>query len=416
MLTLGQSPPGQSKPQPVAWQWPATPPRHWLAAAFGGFAVFAGLLAAFTTNHLYQTWGICALCAYLAAAVAVLGWRSRGADLGLFLSMGGALVAPLWLVAADRLLQPEVHVVARSAAVLLRQGTPYPAPAVTAAAHNPNLFDPYLPAMTIFGLPRALLGEAPVTDPRIWLGVGFAIVYFAALLVAGAPDPWRWTVLVASSPVVALSLTVGGTDVPVLALLCLGLAFLARQRPVPAGLAIGVAAAVKGTAWPAVAVAVALLLARDGRRAAAGFALTVLGAAGALIGPVAALAPRALIENTIAFPLVLAGTKSAAASPLPGHLLADSGHAGRLVATALLVLVVVCLLASLGLRPPRSVPAAAWRLIMGLTLMFLTAPATRFGYFMYPVGLLAWLAACSPPWQRTALQQPLAVGEVSVPR
>jgi hypothetical protein len=37
------------------------------------------------------------------------------------------------------------------------------------------------------------------------------------------------------------------------------------------------------------------------------------------------------------------------------------------------------------------VPAATWRLIIGLVLMFTLAPATRFGYFMYPLGLWAWL-------------------------
>jgi len=41
--------------------------------------------------------------------------------------------------------------------------------------------------------------------------------------------------------------------------------------------------------------------------------------------------------------------------------------------------------------PPRTVPAAIWRLIIGLTAMFVLAPATRFGYFVYPVGLLVWL-------------------------
>ena len=36
--------------------------------------------------------------------------------------------------------------------------------------------------------------------------------------------------------------------------------------------------------------------------------------------------------------------------------------------------------------------AAAWRLAIGLTLMFLLGPDVRFGYFIYPLGLLGWLA------------------------
>src|SRR5262249_56200618 len=104
--------------------------------------------------------------------------------------------------------------------------------------------------------------------------------------------------------VVAVALAVGGPDMPVLACLCLGFALLWRRpRPVLAGLALGAAAAMKATAWPALVVAVILLAARDGRRAAASMAATALGIVAALGGPGAALGPRALVQNTIAFPL-----------------------------------------------------------------------------------------------------------------
>ncbi len=35
--------------------------------------------------------------------------------------------------------------------------------------------------------------------------------------------------------------------------------------------------------------------------------------------------------------------------------------------------------------------AAGWRLALGLALLFLLAPASRVGYFVYPLGLAAWL-------------------------
>jgi hypothetical protein len=38
------------------------------------------------------------------------------------------------------------------------------------------------------------------------------------------------------------------------------------------------------------------------------------------------------------------------------------------------------------------VPAAAWRLAVGLALIFLLGPDVRFGYFIYPLGLIGWLA------------------------
>src|SRR6202044_901311 len=110
-----------------------------------------------------------------------------------------------------------------------------------------------------------------------------------------------------------------------------------------------------------------------------------------IIAPVAGFWPHSLVENTILFPLGLAKSKSQAVSPLPGHLLADTGPVGHPIAVALLCLAGLGVLVSLVIRPPRNVPSATWRLIIGLVLMFVLAPATRFGYFMYPLGLWAWL-------------------------
>jgi hypothetical protein len=93
----------------------------------------------------------------------------------------------------------------------------------------------------------------------------------------------------------------------------------------------------------------------------------------------------------VLFPLGLTRQKTPAASPLPGHLLAQTGHTGHLIAVGLLVLAGLGVTAWLILAPPKDVPSATWRLIIGLTLMFTLAPATRFGYYIYPAGLLVWL-------------------------
>src|SRR5258706_4343313 len=98
-----------------------------------------------------------------------------------------------------------------------------------------------------------------------------------------------------------------------------------------------------------------------------------------------------MVEKSILFPVGLAVIRSAGPSPLPGHLIADTGHTGHLIAVGLLVLSGAVIAASLVIRPPRTVPSAVWRLAIGLTLMFLLAPATRFGYFIYPLSLLLWL-------------------------
>src|SRR5690348_15911417 len=269
LLTLRQEPARYPAPGPAGWQSPAGLPRGLMTAAYAGSAAFALTMALVTTNELHRIWGIFAACAYLISAMAVLAWRSRGVDAALAASLGGALVAPLALLATDQMHQPEVQVINQSAAMLVHHGTPYLGPAALAAAHDPNIFNPYLPLMTSFGLPHALLGFSPVTDPRLWLAAGFVAVFGLALAAAGVKEVIRWTVLLTASPLIAFSLSVGGTDVPVLACQCLGLALLWREpHPLLAGLAFGVAAAMKATTWPALLIVGMPVAHRDGKRAA----------------------------------------------------------------------------------------------------------------------------------------------------
>ena len=159
MLSLKAAPPQAWTPGSLArWMSPVSVPRHWAAAAFGVCAAFAGGVALFSTNDLHRLWGLIATCAYVAAALAVLAWRSRGIDLALLLSVGGALVTPMFWNAATGQHQPEVSVIARSAKQLVHHHSPYQTAAALAAAHDPNAYNPYLPVMSIFGIPRALFG------------------------------------------------------------------------------------------------------------------------------------------------------------------------------------------------------------------------------------------------------------------
>jgi hypothetical protein len=393
MLSLKAAPPQAWASGSLArWRLPVTVPRNWAAAAFASCAAFAGGVALFSTNDLHRLWGLIATCAYIAAALAVLAWRSRGIDLALLLSVGGALVTPMFWNAATNQKQPEVGVIARSAKQLVNHHSPYQSAASLAAAHNPNAYNPYLPVMSLFGIPRALFGSHVITDPRVWFGLAFLVIFWLALRAAGAKNCVRWTVFIAASPVIAFELAVGGDDIPIVALMCLGFALLWRRpRFALAGIALGLASAAKSTAWPAVAVAAVLIGTRDGKKPLLTFLGWAVVSCLAIVGPVAAIWPGPLAANTIEFPLGLAGVKSAAASPLPGHVLADTGHLGHLIAIGLLVLAGVAIAGSLVVRPPKTVPAAVWRLAIGLTLMFLLAPATRFGYFIYPASLLLWL-------------------------
>jgi Glycosyltransferase family 87 len=387
----------------------ATLEREWMAVLLAGCAVFACVVAAISANPPQRMWGTVAAGGYGLAALVALAGRRRAIPLAAAISIGGAMIAPLAWMASTGIGQPEVAVVIRSAVLFLHHGTPYQsAAAIAAAGGNPNVYDPYLPALAVFGIPHALFGGGLLTDPRVWFGVVFVAAFALALSVSWVPRPWAWTVLVTASPVVAYPLATGGDDLPVLALICLGLALLrpawaapARASAPPrahttiqvvaAGVALGLAAAMKATAWPALAVALALVAARSGKRAATGLILVTLSLPLIVDGPVLLAQPASVVSNTILFPLGLTKIKSPAASVLPGHLIAAAWSWGHWVAISLVLLAGLAVAVSLITRPPRDAQEAGRRLVIGLTLMFALAPASRFGYIVYPLGLACWL-------------------------
>ena len=372
-------------------------PRTWLVAGLLGCALFGGGVALFSGDPLHRLWGTSAGIAYALAALAVVAWRSRettGVDIALSILVGGAILVPLlWMVATGH-GEPEVGVVASSAKTLISHGTPYKSTKVLATTTDPNMYNPYLPLMAVFGVPQALFGHGLLTDPRVWFGIVFVVVFAVALRVAGAKDCVRWALLLTVSPIIAFELCVGGTDVPMVAFMCLGFALLwrpGRSNAVAGGLALGIASSMKATAWPALAVAFALLYVRDGQREARRFTAWALAVVAVIVGPFAVLRFGALVKNTILFPLGLASVKSQAASPLLGHVLAQTGPLGHTIVVIALIGSGVAIAASLVIRPPRDVPAATWRLVIGLSAMFILAPSTRFGYFIYPAALVLWL-------------------------
>ena len=382
--------------------------------------LFACAVAVFSTNPPERLWGILAACPYGLAALAALLAGRRGRRIAVAISLAGAVIVPLAWMAWTGRAQPEVGVVIHSAGLFLHDGTPYQAAHTVATAHNPYVYNPYLPALAVFGVPHALFGGGLLTDPRLWFGVVFAAGFAGTLVLSGVPRPWLWTAVVTASPIIAFPLTTGGDDLPVLALICLGLALLRAGPPRPAlqprprlrpglrpmlqpglriilaGLVLGLAAAMKATAWPALAVALALVAARDGKRAAGWLALATIAVPIAVDGPILITQPAAVVSNTILFPLGLTKIKSPAASFLPGHLIAEAWGPGHLVAIGLVLLAGLGVAVSLVLRPPRDERAAGWRLVTGLVLMFAFAPASRFGYAVYPLGLACWLLLAAP--------------------
>ncbi|MYT62800.1 MULTISPECIES: glycosyltransferase 87 family protein [unclassified Streptomyces] len=378
------------RPRTLSGRW------WWAACALAALAT-----AALSTLGPHRVWGAVAAAGYAAAA-----WLSpsrptdRGpADYGPAASRGrraaavaasGAALLPLLILLAAGRAQLEVEVVARSASLLLATGSPYvPHPEALAD------FDPYLPGMAVFGIPEALFGAGPLTDPRVWTGAAF----LAALAACGRGLPPLWT---AACPLVALPLAVGGVDLPVVALMCLGLTLAGRGRAGGAGLVLGLAAALKWTAWPALPVCLVLLRTRSrrdgdqGSRPVLRCAVTGAVTVAVLVLPVVVRDPAAFLTHVVAFPLGLTDTVSTAASPLPGHLLATRAPGGRAAAVLLLAVSALLMAVSLVVRPPGTVAAAASRLALGLLLALSLMPASRFGYLVHPL-VLAVLASHRTP-------------------
>jgi len=380
--------------------------QHWLSrnrllAANGAFTVYAIALA-LDTGHADRTWAIWAAVGYGVTTLII--WLTRHKNVPLIwpmlVSLAGALAAPVTWLATRVAPTPEVQVISRSATLLLQHGTPYLPQGDLATWLS---YNPYLPVMAVFGMPRALGATGLFADPRVWLTATSIALIWAAFAVA-APhrhcDSCRYNIMLsavffAASPVIAFPLAVGITDPPVIALMLLTLALIAR----PSGLlraaaALGVACAMKATAWPAVPVFTAMLAARDGARSAwrfLGATVLIAGVLAVALAPAALVDPYAFLQNTVLFPLGLSAHKTPAASPLPGHLLAMTGMAGHWAAVGLLVAAGLGFAVSLLVRPPADARAAAWRLAIGLAVMFTLAPATRWGYFVYPLGLIGWI-------------------------
>lgn len=407
---------------------------------YGMSTVFAGLTAVAVSIPLYREWGRLAVGPYAAGTLVMVvvahrrrmataravaagpsggapgdsprgpvngpGWRA--ARLVAFtVVLLGATVVPLalevtWATHGDASLhvQPEVLVVERAGIRAAHGQDPYQVVDRNgrilirqSAIPVYELYYPYLPGMVVFGFSSGSKVEARLTDARIQFLVFTVVVALIALSRVRPPTDARTRAFQALSalPTAALPLATGGDDMPVVALMLLGLVALQRRRPVVAGLVLGAASTLKFTAWPVVFLAMFAATDRQRRRAIGRYVVAVAALAVPVVLPVALHNPSAFVDNVVRFPLGLAGVASPAASALPGHLLVSafpSIHRPYVVVAALLGLAVLA--RHLWRRPPQSAAAVASLTGWVMLVAILLAPATRVGYLLYPINLFLW--------------------------
>jgi hypothetical protein len=335
-------------------------------------------------------------------------WTGTRAVILLVVLLGATLV-PLALEVMWRTdtggtahVQPEVPVVERSGNAWAHGRDPYtrinpkklpPAPPGQPAY---DVYDPYLPLMSVFGGPRSLHASPRLTDARVAFSVFTILVVIVAMGLCRGPTGPRVLALQSMTvlPTAALPLATGGDDLPIAALMLLGLVLLQRRRPLWAGAVLGVAASMKITAWPLVALAFLVARDRDGRRGRRPSLLVLAGIFGVMIPavlPTAAENVPAFIDNVVRFPLGLAGVQSPAASPLIGHVVVSLFPGFHRGFTVLVAVVGAGVLGYVLVRRRPTSPAGLSALVGWIMLVaILLAPATRVGYLLYPIDLFVW--------------------------
>jgi hypothetical protein len=382
---------------------------------YGVSSVFALGVGVYSTQSAEWHWGFLAFGPFALGCVLALAGRSLG-ELAqrywrvaiLTLVAIGVVAIPLVYETTVRpLAQPEVGVIVRAADEVLKDKTVYPAYWSNGHVVNavpgirPALdFFPYMPLMAAFGIPAALTGrDTGLTDARVTMTLFTGVLMLLALLLLRAPTDrkLRTAQLLVVLPTGSLFLATGGDDMPILALCLMALVAMQRRSVWWTGILLGVACAMKLTAWP-LALAV-FAVSRDvndrpsGRRVAA-IAGTIVGVT---IAPFVLAGPHGFVANVIEFPLGLAGVSSWAASPLPGHLLTNwQPWLSHVIMPAVFLIGSVVLWRFLRPRWPLSPPLALRTMAVAMTVVICAATATRIGYLIYPLNFMLWAWVLTP--------------------
>ncbi|HUY07101.1 MAG TPA: glycosyltransferase 87 family protein [Acidimicrobiales bacterium] len=383
-------------------------------------ALFAGVNSVYAGTADYREWGTLATAPYLVAgaftfALYLLHRRRpisvsmlRRARISVVVLLGvTTVVVPLlselvWRATATQNAhaQPEVAVIERAGDRIALGRSPYllhPSSvgiSPTNDSHGVDQFSffPYLPGMAIFGLLNATAVSPEIGDARVLFALVALATFFVALsLTRASPErKIRATQFFVALPVGALPMVTGGDDLPVIALVLLSLALLQRRQGFASGILAALACSLKFTAWP---IALLALLISDHeedshltRSYLAGLSLVIPVLLFGLYGNV-----QAFVENVIRFPLGLTRVRSPAASPLLGQFLVSAfPHQRRLITLLLAIAGSAIVVVAITYHRPRDAAGVARFSGFALCVATVLAPATRFGYLIYPTLLFIW--------------------------
>jgi hypothetical protein len=298
-------------------------------------------------------------------------------------------------------VQPEVTVIERGGQTIVKGKDPYhevtnPAGKVVYHARGEstvNAFLPYLPLMTVFGIPSERKHDVGLTDARIFFSLATLLVAGIALWLCPADGRRKMRALqvIAIFPTAALPLATGGDDMPVVAFLLLAMVLAQRRQPFASGVVLGIVSAMKFTAWPLAALALFAARNRKGSRRPLIMFLGMLVVAGPVVVPYALQGPWAFFDNVILFPLGLSGVNSPAASPLPGHLIVSAfPFLHRALPVGVGTVGGLLLVWYLYKRPPQTASQVCKVAGVVMAVITLFAPATRIGYLLYPINFFVW--------------------------
>ncbi len=405
---------------------------------YGASALFALLTIYTSTNALYQVWGRMALLPFVFGALAsgVLVWvlrRARRRQPGHALTQrqyrrawltrivlavcvfAGSLAIPLgfeilWRFdgVAGSHQQPEVVTVEVGGQDLVHGQDPYHTlvrlhhPVRYHAPGEPDFagFLPYLPLMAVAGIPSEIWPNDGLSDARIFFCLTTLVVAAVALYLCRADGRRKIRALqvLVILPLASLPLATGGDDIPVVAFLLLAMVLAQRRKPFASGVVLGIASAMKFTAWPLAALALFAAYGRKGQRRPFSMLAGMLVVAVPTIFPFALRGPFALIDDVVLFPLGLSAIPTTAASALPGHVLvSEFPSLSRALPLAVGIVLAVLLARHLYRHTPRT--AAEVCMIAGVVMsaLILLAPDPRVGYLLYPINFFVWAYLLAEP-------------------